>query len=77
MAIPLQTIPVPHGAKSKKFNEVDFKRWQEKMLLYLTTLNLARFLIENSPTIQEENDWESIIATDAGSIRTSYAKTTS
>ena len=29
--------------KPKKFNGLNFKRWQQKMLLYLTTLNLARF----------------------------------
>ena len=38
-------ISVSPGEKLEKFNELNFKRWQEKML-YLTTLNLARFLTE-------------------------------
>ena len=34
-------VPINHGEKSKKFNGTEFKRWQQKMLFYLTTLNLA------------------------------------
>ena len=37
-------MTVSHGEKPKKFNETDFKKWQQKMLFYLTTLNLTRFL---------------------------------
>lgn len=37
---------VVHGEKPKKFNELNFKRWQLKMLLYLTTLKLAKSLTE-------------------------------
>ena len=29
-----------HGEKPEKFNGTDYKRWQQKMLFYLTTLNL-------------------------------------
>ena len=29
---------VAHGEKPEKFGGVDFKRWQQKMLFYLTTL---------------------------------------
>jgi len=50
LSIPtVQTFPVNHGEKPEKFNGVDFKRWQQKMLFYLTTLNLARFLKEDAP----------------------------
>ena len=33
-----------HGEKPEKFNRTDFKRWQQKMLFYLTTLSLTKFL---------------------------------
>ncbi|KAL2461443.1 Uncharacterized protein Adt_44863 [Abeliophyllum distichum] len=57
---------VPHGKKSEKFIGVEFKRWHQKMLFYLTTLNLAKFLNEDPPAIQEgENNRASFIALDA------------
>lgn len=57
---------VSHGEKPEKFVGVDFKRWQQKMLFYLTTLNLAKFLNEDPPAIQEgENNRASLIALDA------------
>ena len=40
---PVNSIP-NHGEKPERFNGTDFERWQQKMLFYLTTLNLARFL---------------------------------
>ncbi|KAK4256425.1 hypothetical protein QN277_009292 [Acacia crassicarpa] len=60
--------PTPmHGEKPEKFNWNDFKRWQQKMFFYLTTLNLARFLTEDAPKLEEgqETDKEKIVATDA------------
>ncbi|KAL2526749.1 CCHC-type domain-containing protein [Abeliophyllum distichum] len=66
MAIPVQTTSVLHGEKPVNFSGVEFKRWQQKMLFYLTTLNLARFLSENPPTVQEGiNKRESRITLDA------------
>ena len=47
-------VPVNHGEKSEKFNGTEFKRWQQKMLFYLTTLNLVRFLNESAPVLTEE-----------------------
>lgn len=38
-----------HGEKPEKFNGTDFKRWQQKMLFYLTTLNLSKYLKEDAP----------------------------
>ena len=32
---------------------VNFKRWQQKMLFYLTTLNLAKFLINEALVLKE------------------------
>ena len=49
------TVPVNHAEKLEKFNGLNFKRWQQKMLFYLTTLNLARFLTEDPPQANEED----------------------
>ncbi|KAF3683230.1 putative glucan endo-1,3-beta-glucosidase A-like [Capsicum annuum] len=35
--------------KSKKFSGIDFKRWQQKIFFYLTTLCLQRFTSEDAP----------------------------
>ncbi|KAM1728875.1 hypothetical protein PS1_019572 [Malus domestica] len=49
-SVVLVVIPTStnHGEKPKKLNGTDFKRWQQKMLFYLTTLNLAKFLTEDA-----------------------------
>ena len=63
--IPL-VVPVNHGEKLEKFNGTEFKRWQQKMLFYLTTFNLARFLNESAPVlIEETTTTESVAAVDA------------
>ena len=57
---------VSHGEKPEKFNGNDFKIWQHKMLFYLTTLNLARFLCEDAPVCNEnETDRQVIVVVDA------------
>ncbi|KAI6707193.1 hypothetical protein NL676_010155 [Syzygium grande] len=64
----LLSIPThgAHGEKPEKFTDVDFKRWQQKMLFYLTTLNLARFLNEDAPKLDEGDiDKERLAAVDA------------
>ena len=33
---------------------LNFKIWQHKMLFYLTTLNLVRFLTEDAPKLKED-----------------------
>ncbi|KAL7191423.1 hypothetical protein ACSBR2_023491 [Camellia fascicularis] len=59
-------VQVNHGEKLEKFLGTDFKRWQKKMLFYLTTLNLARFLRENAYTLNEdETDRQVVAAVDA------------
>ena len=68
--VPMVPIFVPthvsHGEKPEKFNGNDFKRWQQKMLFYLTTLNLARFLHEDAPVCNEnETDRQVIAVVDA------------
>ncbi|CAI9769382.1 unnamed protein product [Fraxinus pennsylvanica] len=60
------TIPVNHGEKSDKFIGLNFKRWQQKMLFYLTTLNLARFLTESALKLKEgEEDVQAVSSLDA------------
>uniref|UniRef100_A0A699IY85 Retrovirus-related Pol polyprotein from transposon TNT 1-94-like beta-barrel domain-containing protein n=1 Tax=Tanacetum cinerariifolium TaxID=118510 RepID=A0A699IY85_TANCI len=41
-----------HAKKPEKFNDQNFKRWQQKMFFYLTTLNLVRFLKETAPLVE-------------------------
>ena len=54
------------GEKPEKFNELNFKRWKQKMLFYLTTLNLERFLTEDAPKLKEdEHNIQVISAMDA------------
>ncbi|XP_073130832.1 uncharacterized protein [Henckelia pumila] len=40
-----------HGEKPPKFSGAEFKRWQQKMLFYLTTLSLSKFLKEDPPVV--------------------------
>ena len=59
-------ISISPGEKPKKFSGVNFKRWQQKMLFYLTTLNLARFLTEEAPKLKEDElDIQFISVVDA------------
>ncbi|KZV48683.1 hypothetical protein F511_26131 [Dorcoceras hygrometricum] len=60
------TVSVNHAEKPDKFNGLDFKRWQQKMLFYLTILNLATFLTEKVPTLKEgEHNAESVSTVEA------------
>ena len=68
MASPSTLVnPIPsHGEKPERFNGTDFKRWQQKMLFYLTTLNLVRFLNEDGPKLDiGETYKEKLAAVDA------------
>ena len=42
-----------HVERPEKFKGSDFKRWQQKMLFYLTTLGLTKFLNEDAPLVDE------------------------
>uniref|UniRef100_A0A7N2N759 Uncharacterized protein n=1 Tax=Quercus lobata TaxID=97700 RepID=A0A7N2N759_QUELO len=65
VAVPI-SVPVNHGEKPEKFNGTEFKRRQQKMLFYLTTLNLAKFLYENAPKRKEnEIDRQVVTAVEA------------
>lgn len=56
---PVTNTVVNHAEKPKKFNGQNFKRWQQKMFFYLTTLNLARFLKENPPQVEPPAEGQS------------------
>ena len=59
-------MTMSHGEKPKKFNGTDFKRWRQKMLFYLTTLNLACFLREDAPALKEnETNKQVVVAMEA------------
>ena len=59
---PVMTLPINHGETPEKFSGTDFKRWQQKMLFYLTTLNLARFLREDAPILKEDEAARQVVA---------------
>ncbi|XP_076902552.1 uncharacterized protein LOC143557337 [Bidens hawaiensis] len=54
-----------HAEKPEKFSGLNFKAWQQKMLFYLTALNLARFLKESPPQLGEDADTHALAALDA------------
>lgn len=45
--------PVIIPERPKKFNGVNFKVWQQKMLFYLTSIQQQRFLKEDPPMVPE------------------------
>nr|GEV36290.1 retrovirus-related Pol polyprotein from transposon TNT 1-94 [Tanacetum cinerariifolium] len=46
---PVTNTVANHAERPEKFNGQNFRRWQQKMFFYLTTLGLARFLKETVP----------------------------
>ena len=62
----VMSIFVSLGQNPETFNGLNFKRWQHKMLFYLNTLNLARFLTNDAPKLKEdEHDIQVISVADA------------
>ena len=49
--------------KPEKFDGTEFKRLQQKMLFYLTTLHLAKFLQEDPSELRTDRD--SVLVVDA------------
>nr|GFA60472.1 Pol polyprotein [Tanacetum cinerariifolium] len=49
---PVTNIVANHAEKTENSMGENFKRWQQKMFFYLTTLNLARFLKETAPQVE-------------------------
>ncbi|XXG72461.1 hypothetical protein AAC387_Pa07g1553 [Persea americana] len=56
-------VMVNHGEKPEKFNGTEFKRRQQKVFFYLTTLNLALFLHEETPTLIKGKTDKQVVAT--------------
>ncbi|XP_019234036.1 PREDICTED: uncharacterized protein LOC109214556 [Nicotiana attenuata] len=57
---------MPPTERPGKFSGVDFKRWQQKMFFYLTTLSLQRFIQEDVPVVPEGTpDNERFLVTEA------------
>ena len=55
------------GERSEKLTGLNFKRWQQKVLFYLTTIVLARFSTEDPPNRrEEETDPQVLMAFSAG-----------
>ncbi|XP_076929525.1 uncharacterized protein LOC143593962 [Bidens hawaiensis] len=62
------TTKANQAEKPEKFLGLHFKRWQEKMFFYLTTLNLASFLTESAPlatNAEGETEAQTLSAVDA------------
>ncbi|KAF3672470.1 hypothetical protein FXO37_07496, partial [Capsicum annuum] len=58
--------PMAPAEKPEKFAGIDFKRWQQKMFFYLTTLYLQRFASEDAPKVPEgTSDKEHCIIVEA------------
>ncbi|KAI5334760.1 hypothetical protein L3X38_024893 [Prunus dulcis] len=51
-----------HAEKLENFNGMDFKRWQQKMLFYITTLNLIHILKVDPPRLSDTI--ETVVASD-------------
>ncbi|KAL2541818.1 Uncharacterized protein Adt_02796 [Abeliophyllum distichum] len=59
-------VPLNHGEKLEKFNGLNCKRWQQKILFYLTTLNLARFLTKDALKLKQgERDIQAVSTVEA------------
>ncbi|GKC96469.1 hypothetical protein Tco_1161911, partial [Tanacetum coccineum] len=56
---PVTNTVANHAEKPETFNGQNFKRWQQKMFFYITTLNLARFLKETAPQVESPVECQS------------------
>ncbi|GKC25715.1 plasma membrane ATPase 4, partial [Tanacetum coccineum] len=56
---PASNTVANHAERPEKFNGQNFKRWQQKMFFYLTTLGLARFLKETVPQVEPPAEGQS------------------
>ncbi|GKF19381.1 hypothetical protein Tco_0068019 [Tanacetum coccineum] len=77
---PVTNTVANHAEKPEKFNGQNFKRWQQKMLFYLGTLNLAWFLNETAPQVKPPKEdflcHNYVLNGLVGSLYNVYCKTT-
>ena len=59
------SLPAAHVERSEKFNGSNVEYWQQKMLFYLTMMNLSRFLKEEAPTVTLDSDKQTVYTADA------------
>ncbi|VFQ74359.1 unnamed protein product [Cuscuta campestris] len=62
---PTVMLPTNSVKEPAKFTGVGFKIWQQRMLFWLTTLNLARYLREDPPVVGENADEPTVQAKEA------------
>lgn len=62
-----RSVPPPAPAKKPEFFfGIDFKRWQQNMFFYLTTLSLQKFIKEDVPVLPESTpENERFLVTEA------------
>ncbi|GJV76544.1 hypothetical protein Tco_1508128 [Tanacetum coccineum] len=67
-----QTILKLHVEKPKKFKGPDFRRWQQKMLFYLTSLHVSYVLTDSEPTNPYLVDGENVPTKAQESLEKKY-----
>ncbi|CAA7045644.1 unnamed protein product [Microthlaspi erraticum] len=55
LSVPSLPSNISAGLTPDKFDGTNFKQWQQKMHFFLTTLNLARYLVETKPELPSDN----------------------
>lgn len=61
----LPNVPATHLWEPEEFNGTNIKRWQQKMLFCLSTLNMSRFLKEKTMMLTAESDMQTTYNVDA------------
>ncbi|KAL8132571.1 hypothetical protein AgCh_008162 [Apium graveolens] len=65
VALVMPTVSAAQAEKPEKFNGTNFKRWQQKMHFYLTTLHMDCFLKKEPPLLTAESNMQTVYAADA------------
>ena len=57
-------VAVSHAERPDKFKGGNFKIWKQKMIFFLTTLNLAKVLKEVAPVLAEDETDATVVAAE-------------